>query len=535
MGVFQKIKDFFMRGGAKLGMTKSLSKITDDSRIAMPAKEYTRIARAKEYYANDAKKVSFRNSYGDKRWRQFRSLGITKMASRRLASLIFNEQCTIAISGNKEAQALIDRVFEDNYFNLSFEDYLEKGIALGSGCIRPYVDEHDKIKLSWATADNVYPLNVNTNEVNEVALAFPTMQVEHNRNIYYTLLEFHQWNPDGTYKITNELYRSSDSNKIGNQVPLNTLEQYQGLSETINIGSVDSNGQPTKALKKPLFAFYKNPGSNNKELISPMGLGIADNVLNIVDAINETFDGFVIEVKTGHRRIVVPKSWLMRQSDGRTRRGKSDPHPRMFDPDEIVYQAGYGDDNTIGFHDMTSDLRGDEYSGVLNDFLRQFESEVGFSPGTFTVSPSGIQTATEVVSNNSMTYQTRSSYLTMAEKTIKALVDAILEVAQCGQFFSDGRPRCNGDIDDVDTKVNFNDGVFVDQNQQQQMDGQAVSLGAMPLTEYIKRNYNVDDEVAQEWFEKRQQELGQPAPDGEVGLYAGGDTDDNTRQDVEEG
>lgn len=535
MSVLQKIKDFFMRGGAKLGMTKSLSKITDDPRISMPPEEYARINRAKRYYANDEKKITFRNSYGEERHRQFRSLGIDKMASRRLASLIFNEQCTVTVNGDETAQKLIDDVFKDNDFNLNFEDYLEKGIALGSGCIRPYVDEKDRIKLSWATADNVYPLNVNTNEVNEIALAFPTMQVEHNQDVYYTLLEFHQWEANGTYKITNELYRSTDSNQVGNQVPLNTLDQYQDLAEVINIGGVDDEGRPVQALKKPLFAFYKNPGSNNKSLISPMGLGIADNVLNIIDAINETFDGFVLEVKTGHRRIIVPKSWLMRPNDGRTRRGKSEPHPKMFADDEVVYQAGYGDDSTIGFHDMTSPLRGDDYSGILNDFLRQFESEVGFSPGTFTASPSGIQTATEVVSNNSMTYQTRSSYLTMVEKTIKSLVDAILEVAQCGQFFNDGQPRWNGDIDNIDTKINFNDGVFVDQNQQQQMDGQAVTLGAMPLTEYVKRNYNVDDETAQKWVNQREQEVGQPAPDGEVGLYAGGEDDDNnTEQDAEE-
>lgn len=528
MGLWQDFKDIFTKkGGGRMGVTPSLSQITDDPRISMPAEEYERIDRAKKYYANDAKKVTFMNSYGEKKRRQFRSLGLTKMAARRMASLIFNEQCTVSVSGDPNAEKLINDVFEANNFNDTFEENLEKWIGLGSGTARPYVNDHDGISISWATADNCYPLSVNTNSVNEIALAFPTMQVENHTNVYYTLLEFHQWQPDGTYQISNELYRSTDSGQVGDRVPLNSLDQYKDLQETIRLDGVT----------KPMFAFYKNPGANNKSLVSPMGLGICDNVLNIVDAINEAFDGFILEVQTGHRRIIVPKSWLTRPNDGRSRLGRPDSHPRMFDSDETVYQAGYGDENTVGFHDVTSPLRGDDYSGIINDYLRMFESEIGFSQGTFTATASGIQTATEVVSNNSMTYQTRSSYLTMAEKTIKALVYAILEAAECGELFSDGKPRWLGDLDNIDVKVNFNDGVFIDQNQQQQTDGQAVTLGAMPLVEYVKRNYNVDEETAQKWIQERQQELAEPRPDGEVGLFAGGDDDeeDDVSDDDAEG
>ena len=43
MGLWASIKGLFRKGGAKLGMIKSLGAITDDPRIAVPAEEYTRI------------------------------------------------------------------------------------------------------------------------------------------------------------------------------------------------------------------------------------------------------------------------------------------------------------------------------------------------------------------------------------------------------------------------------------------------------------------------------------------------------------
>ncbi|MDF4186030.1 hypothetical protein PV940_03145 [Ligilactobacillus salivarius] len=60
---------------------------------------------------------------------------------------------------------------------------------------------------------------------------------------------------------------------------------------------------------------------------------------------------------------------------------------------------------------------------------------MGFSSGTFSYDGQGVKTVTEVVSENSTTYQTRSSYLTQVELFLNQLVNAILEVASVGQFF----------------------------------------------------------------------------------------------------
>lgn len=521
MSVLSTLKNWFRKGGASLGMIKSLTLVTDDRRIAMDPGEYTRINVAKKYYSDDFRPIEFINSYGDKRMRKYESVNVTKLAARRLASIIFNERCKVEIGDDEKANELLERVFLDNEFYLTFEEYLEKWIALGSGAIRPYV-QGDKIKLAWVTADQFYPLHVNTNEVKEAAIASKSTIIEDDKNVYYTLLEFHEWQGND-YVITNELYRSENADSVGVQVPLSSLEEYANTQETATL----------TGLVRPLFAFFKTPGANNKMLESPLGLGLIDNSRSTVDAINRTHDEFIWDVRSGKRRIVVPKSWLKRPNVN-ARRRDNDTHPPMFDPDETVYQAMYGDDVNIGFHDMSVAIRVDQYSSTMEFFLHEFENEIGLSQGTFTQSASGVQTATEVVSNNSMTYQTRSSYLTMVEKTITQLVDAILELAQCGELFSDGKARWTGDVQKININIDFNDGVFIDQDAQLKNDLQALQASALPIKQFLMRNYSLDEATADEWIQQLEEEKAssEPAPSGEVGLFGG--ADDGNRTDVGE-
>lgn len=498
MGVFSTIKNWFRKGGAKLGMVNQLTNITDDPRISIASEEYERINVAKSYYKDDLGRVRYLNSYGNHMSRDLISVNVTKMAARRLASIIFNEQCTITV-GDDSTNDLIGQVLADNDFFNQYEEKLEEGIALGGGAIRPYVEDN-KIKLAWVNASQFYPLHSNTNEIDEAAIASQTTVTEGNMNVYYTLLEFHEWNPDGTYKITNEMYRSENINTVGIQVPLNTLDEYKNLQPQVTL----------TGLTKPLFAYFKAPGANNKRLDSPLGLGLVDNSKKIIDAINQTHDSFYWEVKMGQRRVVVPAE-MLRPGASYGNDEVDQLRPPVFDDDENVFVQMYGDDE-MKITDLTTPIRNDQYQQAMDFFLSEFENSIGLSQGTFTSTPSGIQTATEVVSNNSMTYQTRSSYLTQVDKQIKELVVAILELMECGQLFTDGKARWTGDPESVDINIDFADGVFTDKTTQFTQDSQAVTMGVMPKKRFLMRNFSLDEEQANQWLAELNEE--QPEQDG---------------------
>ena len=536
MNIWARIKSFFRKGGAKLGITQtnSLKAITDDPRIKVPAEEYDRIRKAKDYYQDDLPKVEY-YAMGNKCKRKLNSINITKMAARRLASLIFNEQCSIKVDDN-QLQALLDVIFRREDFYTTFETELEKWIALGSGSIRPYIED-DKVKFSYADATDVYPLNSNTTKVDEIALSRRIRKIENNEAVYYTLLEFHQWgaskavddqgNVYRPYTITNELYRSGDSNNIGEQVPLNSIEEYADLQPQSTF----------QHLEKPLFAFYRNAGANNKSFTSPLGLGLCDNYWQTVDDINSTHDGFAWDVKTGYRRITIPRTWVRRQTQIN---GKPVPEDSQmyWDPKDAVFvPINVRADDSSSFKDLAIQIRTDQYTASMDFFLHEFENEIGLSQGTFTTSPTGVQTATEVVTNNSMTYQTRSSYLTQVEKMIDQLVYAIAELLQTPDVWSNGQARWQGDIDKLTITPDFNDGVFVDQEAQRQSDLQAVQAGILPKKQFLMRNYNLDENTADQWLSEIQDEQSPEPPEQEMSMFpseggvASGRSRDNTSPD----
>lgn len=521
MTLISSIKNLFRRGGAKLGVVKSLGQITDDDRVAISPNEYERIAVAKKYYADDLEKIHYKNSYGQDCKRALSSINVTKMAARRLASIIFNEQCSVQIN-NKAAQDLFDQIAHDEEFYTTLEEYLEKWIAFGSGAIRPYVDGN-KIKLAWVVADQFYPLQSNTSEVNEACIASKTVRSENNKQAYYTLLEFHQWLNNGDYQITNELYRSESADNVGDQVPLDMLDEYAGLEPQVTLSG----------LKEPLFTFFKTPGANNQTLESPLGLGLIDNSKNVVDAINRTHDQFVWEIKMGKRRVAVPAEML--RSGGQFAGNGEQTHPPMFDTEQNVYEAMYGDPNSLKITDLTTNIRNDQFEKSMEFFVSEFENEVGLSQGTFTATPEGLKTATEVVSNNSMTYQTRSSYLTQVDKTIRGLVKSILELAQASNLFEDGRPLWSGDIDSIDITVDFNDGVYVDKEAQFTKDLQMVESKMMPKYLFIERNLGYDEDKAKALIEEVEAETPEPPVNQEVGAFGfgggAGDGEEDTDTD----
>ncbi|MEK2534345.1 phage portal protein [Tetragenococcus halophilus] len=498
MSFIDSIKSIFKRGADKVNMSingNSLSKITDHPKIGIDDQEYIRIGRNFDYYGNKFDQIKYRNSYGDLNKREFKSLNVTKTASRRLASIIFNEKCNITLreleedkEPSTELQQAIDFLNEtlkdNNFYNL-FEMNLEKGIAAGGFAMRPYVD-HDKIKISWIRADQFYPLRSNTNEISECAIATKTVRTEGDENYYYTLLEFHEWEED-KYIISNELYKSDNTDEVGKQVPLATL--YEDIAERVEF----------EGLKRPLFAYFKTPGANNKSLESPLGAGIVDNAKEVLDVINTTHDEFAWEVHNGQRKVVVPAEFL--RSD--------EQHPARFDSDQNVFVGVYGTDDNANIKDVTTTIRSVQYKDALNHFLKEFEVQIGLSTGAMSYADDGLKTATEVVSNNSMTYQTRSSYLTMVTKAITELIHSIFELAGYGEMFTTGQPLLVIDNDSYKVDITYEDGLFTDKDKQLENDLKALSANVMPKSEFLKRNYGLSDKEIKEWIaelDKQQEE-----------------------------
>ena len=472
--MFERISNFFRKVGATVGMNHSLIDVTDDDRINMPASEYKRITKDFRLYRNDYDDI-FDHVGKHKNRRRQHTINMTKTVARRMASIVFNEKAKVSFKDNA-VNDYIDGVFADNDFYNQFETNLEKGIVAGGFAMRPYVD-NKKIKIAWIRADQFYPLRSNTNDIPECAIVSKTQRIENHETIYYSLLEFHQWDDNGNYVITNELYRSDNKSQIGYQVPLDRI--YDGLENRTDLGQ----------LQTPLFAYFHTPGANNISLESPLGVGIVDNARGELKDINLINDAIHREVRYGKKRIIVPQSMLKIDEN----------HPPYFDPEDPTY-VGFNGEDDLKIQDITTNMRIDQLKSAMDFALRKLEVQVGLSAGTFSYDDSGLKTATEVVSDNSMTYQTRSSYLTMVEKSIKQLCASILELADVNGLFKYDQST------DPGFDIYFDDGIFVDKDKQMDEDMKAATAKLIPIKQFLIRNYGLNDKDAAEWIQEIQDE-----------------------------
>ena len=301
---------------------QSLGNITEHPRIAVSQEEYKRIMRNLRYYQSKWDDVEFMNTNGDMVKRPFNHLPIGRTAAKKIASLVYNEQATITVDETvSDANEYVQSVLLNDRFNKNFERYFESCLALGGLAMRPYVDG-DKIKIAFVQAPVFLPMRSNTQDVSSAAIVTKTIKSEGQKNVYYTLIEFHEWKNEEEYTITNELYRSEVKDRVGDRVPLSEL--YEELDETTTI----------KGLSRPLFTYLKTAGMNNKDINSPLGLSIFDNAKSTIDFINTTYDEFKWEVKMGQRRVAVPEQTVRTEFNSRNEKVTV---TRKFDPNQNVY------------------------------------------------------------------------------------------------------------------------------------------------------------------------------------------------------
>ncbi|WP_226895135.1 phage portal protein [Oceanobacillus oncorhynchi] len=471
---------------------QTLKTINDHPKINIDPAELERIEQDFREYKGSYPKVEYYNTYGQKQERDYMTLNMVKLTSELLSGLVFNEQCDISISDESEdkkdntfksADDFIKRAFEHNDFKKNFMRYLDPMFATGGLTVRPYANaETGEIEYSWALANAFYPLRTSSNGIAEGVMKSVTIEIKGGKEVFYTLLEFHEWDKD-IYVITNELYKSDNKGEVGKRIPLSDL--YPDLQEETRISG----------LTRPLFNYLKPAGFNNINPHSPLGLGLTDNCKPTLKQINDTWDQFNWEVRMGQRTVFVSDSML---STRETEDGK--PPVQIFDTDVNVYKSLQMSSDEELVKDVTNDIRTEQYTSAINQSLKTLEMQMQLSVGTFSFDGNSVKTATEIVSENSLTYRTRNNHVNEVEKFVKGLIVSTLELAKATGLFDGEIPTFN------EIGVDFDDGIFQDKGQQLRHYGQAKTFGIIPTVEVIKRVFDLPQDIAEDWLKQIQEE-----------------------------
>ena len=179
-------------------------------------------------------------------------------------SLIWNDRCEIKID-NPKAQEVVNRVLEENNFDVDFGALLELSFGIGMGYMVEYLDEN-VTKIDFITFENALPLKFNNTKIE----ALLTMNFYRDENTYITHLTYQYFDKD-IYVIEHEIYESKSGDALGklNKSRLKTMFGDKVLKERY-----------TFKVLKPFFQVLRPNIKNHYDTNSPYGISIYATMLD---------------------------------------------------------------------------------------------------------------------------------------------------------------------------------------------------------------------------------------------------------------
>jgi A118 family predicted phage portal protein len=459
----------------RMGLIRGIQSVYDKKEIPVNDTFYNHIDVWKALYSGyhkDFHDVKYHTINGTKT-RRMATLNMPKVVAQEIATLVFNEKCSINISDEKLSEN-IEIVFKANSFYKKFQDYLEYNFALGGMVIKGYAED-GQIKLSYVTADCFIPVAWDNQGITEGIFINEIKK----GNKKYTHLEWHLWESD-QYIIRNEVYESNGTD-LGVKVPLKDF--FPNLQEEVVISG----------LKRSLFVYFKPNTANNIDLNSPLGISVYANSLDTLKSLDIAFDSFQREFRLGRKRILVPAAAIRTVIDPVT--GASH---RYFDANDEVYEAFNFDQDSNEIKDISVELRVEEHIAAINALLNILAMQIGFSAGSFTFDGQGVKTATEVISENSKTFRTKQSHETIIEAGLQELVEVIVQVAELYDIF-EGPEK-------YEVTVTFDDSIAEDQTAEINKQVLLVSNGLTSKKRAIMKVHGVTVEEAEKILQEIREE-----------------------------
>lgn len=426
-------------------------------------------------------------------------INMAKIATEELAKLTFTEKVQINLSDEQLNDYINVDVLDENRFYKEFKNKVEMMLAMGGGVLKANPIEESpgvyKMGITYVNPDCFIPISWTNGKIDEAVF----INLTKKRDKTYILLEFHQWEEhyrqesealEKVLVISNELYEVENfgnDSLLGmastatdfNRVPLDYL--YENLEERVVI----------EGIKRPIFSYIKTGATNNFDLESPLGISIYGNAIDTLGAINTIYDSFIREFKLGKRRIIVPVEALRVHIDPKT-----GEQVRYFDADDEAYVGlKFLDPESQKVMDNTVEIRAEEHIAGLNSMLNTLSMQLGFSSGTFVFDGRSFKTATEVVSENSKTYQTVLDTTNSLEESLIDFVFTLLDLSVLYDIISDYP-------EDLEVTISWDDSVVGDKYSDADYYIKMNAAGFISKRVAIMKQLGLTDEQAKEMLDE---------------------------------
>lgn len=409
--------------------------------------------------------------------RQLNMLNVGKVLCDELAHRVFAEQVEIT-AGNEIYDAYLTDFLDRQGFWRQMPRHLARAFAEGGMVIREYIDE-GQVQLDYVEGRQFYPTQWNGKDITGGVFVTQTAK----DGYYYTLYERHSFE-NGVTKVSHKLFRSGQEGRLGDEVPVDVLYDFDPAPET----------------SVPLIQYYAPNIANNKDTALPLGISCFANALDTLRSLDIAFDSLVREFILGRKRIIVPSSCIRTVVNPDT--GAVE---KYFDSDDEVYQALKCDeDKDLHIQDNTMELRVEEHSQGITALLNILCFQCGLSAGTLSFEgSSGVKTATEIISEENKTAITMKNYKNLLAETIQQTCTAVIELAQATGEIPEG---------DFNIVIGFKDNIIIDDNQLIENNINLVNAGLKSKVSAVMDVLKCDEETARRELERIAEESTIPMP-----------------------
>lgn len=348
--------------------------------------------------------------------------------SETSSAFLFGETPLIRFNSDsedmKDAQTALDKMLTESGFYQKLVEAAEVASAIGGVYL----------KVAWDTDVSEYPIPM----VVQCEQAFPTFrfgrlakvslvyEVQNDGSKVYRLVE-----TISKGKIENVLYQGS-ADCLGNICDLSLCEATQGLAPTVDTAGV-------------MTCFYvPNLLPNKLNRQSPMGRSDYQGQETLMDALDEVFSAWMIDVQIARGKIHVPSGYVKQLESGKTK----------FNIDTMVYEELDVDPTAMTDPVKVTqfDIRAEKFEKTCLNLLDRIITSSGYSPQSF-----GLNIAGRAESGTALNIRERKSFATTSKKqsywepAIKGVVKAMCVIynAFLGGGFSN----------DLEVNVEFMDSV----------------------------------------------------------------------------
>lgn len=390
------------------------------------------------------------------------TLGLAATVASKLAKRVTLEARAEVTGGargsylNKQLQMLWDDI----------RRYVEYAAAFGGVVFKPYPDGKE-LAVDVVMADAFLPTSFNNR--GEVTAGVFAQQLIKGSDVY-TKLEHHELTGTG-YRIVNRAFVSRDTNELGREVSLASVEEWASLEPEATITGVN----------RPLFAYFRMPFANPVDPESPLGVSVYARAADHMRDADKQYSRILWEYEGSELAIDADATALLYDAT----RGQHMPErdKRLFRNTNFQGGGASGD-----FYKVFSPaIRDQSLFNGLNKLLQQIETDCGLSFGALSDPQNVDKTATEIRSSKQEEYTT----VTDMQKALHTALDDLLYAMDIWTTAYQLAPAGAYEL-----TIRFDDSLLNDPDVEKQQDAQEVRDGLLAKWEYRMKWRGEDEQTA---------------------------------------